>query len=1019
VGIISGIIKLVVWGGATIIPATILKVVLLVLNPFMNEGLNGLGHIFAIVCIGAGLYNGMFNGKWDVMKSYSGPALMFGTAAILIVSIPMSLIEAFFPSISSLGALGVSAILVTVGVVVLQTRDRSQPSSAQSRRLVQSIKGIVLNEDSSAGEIVGAVEVVEIPQDHLLPRAQNNDRWDLAEPFYNLLKAATHSGIPLGVRIQRVNRRTRMFLLTRASSSATLSQNVQSLVAKVQTSLGAFRFIVHNRLPEIIGTPQMKFAGLILEGVPLSIEDGRQSVNGLTAVADALQGIENGVAQVWINPARRGILQEWWARRGLESELKKSKWSSVRGDDTFTEVDTSASQNARRRASELRRQEALVACNVRVNVVAWASRVAKAERDVSQLGNTLVSSIRPADEKHDLRLAPLKQKNDVLRVASGLPVGQSTLMHLSEASSLIVLPRGTMGIKISKRQSFHTAFPEIPVSQIRFDERGEMEYTKRLPIEVHEDRWWRYDPCGVVLLGFPLTISGRPDYGNPVWLKPSDARGHFAIFGTTGTGKTWTSVSIVAQLIYIGIKPIIIVPHKVRDWRILRSLFPDIRIFTAGDPNTSPLLLNFWEPPDGVSLVKWIERLSDVFHAWLPNEDVITMHFKIILQRAYQICKWDVHSNRKGRPILLSDLYDAIEYYIENDLKYGDEVSRNFAGALRTRMKAILMNPEFVRMFNTKGGLTFRELLEHPTIIEIEGLSDLHAELLMGILTAGLSEYRMANPANTIENVLVIEEAHTLLKKVTRRTDGKQSATEQAMDSIIRMLRVIGGNGLGLILIDQLPGLLVEEALTIPKNVITHKVRHEEIDLASSLTRCDESQKVHIGGLVTGEAIVLLDRHDSPMNVQVFNLREILVASPYEERWPNAKVTELMKPLFERNPERFISEKLPEHILKTLELHESQLTFTLSEETMHTLEKLVRDADFERVFRIVVEKARGGKMRYLVQLAVETAKIAQTGEESLLPLAVKVIQLAAEQYNNAVDGPLLSDVHNELERATA
>ncbi|MHA2208361.1 MAG: helicase HerA domain-containing protein [Candidatus Thorarchaeota archaeon] len=1018
-GIISGIIKLIVLGGATIIPATILKVVLLVLNPFMNEGLNGLGHIFAIVCIGAGLYDGMFNGKWDVMKSYSGPALMFGTAAILIVSIPMSLIEAFLPSIPSLGALGVSAVLVTVGVIILQTRHRSQLSSVQSRGIVQSIKNIVLNEDSSVGEIVGAVEVMEIPQDHLLPRAQNTDRWVLAEPFYNLLKAATHSGIPLGVRIQRVNRRTRIFLLTRASNSAMLSQNVQSLVAKVQTNLGAFRIIVHNRLPDIIGTSQMKFAGLALEGAPLSIDDGRQSVNGLTAVADALQGIENGVAQVWVDPTRGGILQEWWARRGLESELKKSKWSSARGDDTFTEVDTGASQNARRHASELRRQEALVACNVRVNLVAWASRIAKAERDVSQLGNTFVSSIRPADEKRDLRLASMKRNGDVQRVTGGLPIGQATLMHLSEAASLIVLPRGTMGIKISKRQSFHTAFPEIPVSLIRFDEKGELEYTKKRSIEVHEDRWWRHDPCGVVMLGFPLTVSGRPDYGNPVWLKPSDTRGHFAIFGTTGTGKTWTSVSIVAQLIYIGIKPIIIVPHKVRDWRLLRSLFTDIRIFTAGDPDTAPLLLNFWEPPDGVSLVKWIERLSDVFHAWLPNEDVITMHFRIILQRAYQICKWDVKSNKKGRPILLSDLYNAIEYYIKKDLQYGDEVSRNFAGALRTRMKAILMNPEFVRMFNTKGGLTFRELLEHPTIIEIEGLSDLHAELLMGILTAGLSEYRLANPANTIENVLVLEEAHTLLKKVPKRTDGKQSATEQAMNSIIRMLRVIGGNGLGLILIDQLPGLLVEEALTIPKNVITHKVRHEEIDLASSLTRCDESQKVHIGGLVTGEAIILLDRHDSPMNVQVFNLREILVASPYEQRWPNAKVAEMMSPLFELDPKRFIPEKLPEHILKTLELHESQMAFTLSEDTVHTLEKLVRNPDFERVFRIAVEKARAGKMQYLVRLAVETAKIAQTDEESLLPLAVKAIQLAAEEYNNPVDGPLLSDVHSELERATA
>ncbi|MFW9803738.1 MAG: helicase HerA domain-containing protein [Candidatus Thorarchaeota archaeon] len=1018
-GIVGSLLKLATCAGGALVSAAIAKAVLVALNPFMNEGLSSLGFLITLVCIGGGLYAGAFQDNWNILKDYSGPAVVFGTFAIFLVGLPMSLIEALFPSIPTFVALIVSTGIIVVGVLAIRQRNQSQLSPIQSRGIAQSIRNLVQNEASFAEDHLGGVEVVEIPQDHLLPHAQYTDRWVLAEPFYNLLKAVTHSGISFGVRIQRVNRRMRVFFLTRASDRRTLSKNVQSLAAKVQTSLGAFRIIVHDEFPEPTGISSMKARGLILQGEPLSIEHEQQSVNGLTAIAEALQGIENGIAQIWIDPTRGGMLQEWWTRRGLESELKKSKKSRVRGDDTYTEVDTIASLTARRHASELRRQEALVACNVRVNLIAWASRAEKAERAVSQLGHTLVSSIRPADEKRDLRVAPMKTKQDILKVANGLPEGQATLMHLSEAVSLIVLPRGTMGIKISKRQSFPTAYPEIPVNHLRFDEKGELEYTKRRPIEIHEDRWWRHDSCGVVLLGFPLTISGKPDHGNPIWLKPSDMRGHFAVFGTTGTGKTWTSVCIAAQLIYIGVKPIIIVPHKVRDWRLLRSLFPDIRIFTAGNPDTAPLLLNFWEPPEGVSLMKWIERLSDVFHAWLPNEDVITMHFRLILQRAYQICMWDVNSNKRGRPILLSDLYDAIEYYIENDLKYGNEVSRNFAGALRTRMKAILMDPEFVRMFNTKGGLTFKELLEHPTIIEIEGLGDLHAELLMGIMTGGISEYRMANPVNAIENVLVLEEAHTLLKKVARRTDGRQSATEQAMDSIIRMLRVIAGNGLGLLLIDQLPGLLVEEALTIPKNVIIHKVRHEEVELATSLTRCDEHQKVHIGGLETGEAIVLLDRQDSPMNVQVFTLREILVASPYEQRWPNIKVAEIMKDLFEREPERFISEILPEHILKTLELRKSKLSFTLDNETVYALERLVRNPEFERVFHIAVEKAKAGKLQYLVQLAVETAKIAMAGDDALLPLAVKVIQLAAEEYSNSVDEPLLSDVHTELEKATA
>ncbi|MFW9887469.1 MAG: hypothetical protein ACFFER_04765, partial [Candidatus Thorarchaeota archaeon] len=519
-GIVGSLLKLAACAGGALVSAAIIKVVLVTLNPFMNEGLSSLGFLFTLVCVGGGLYTGAFQDNWTILKDYSGPAVVFGTIGIFIVGLPMSLIEAFFPSIPTFVALVISAGIIVVSVFVLQHRNQSRLSPIQSRGIVQSIKNLFQNEASPAEEHVGGVEIVEMPQDHLLPQAQHTDRWILVEPFYNLLKAVTHSGIPFGVRIQRVNRRTRVFLLTRAFDHRTLSQNVQSLVAKVQTSLGAFRIIVHDRFLEPTGVSNMEVHGLMLQGEPLSIENERQSVNGLTAIADALQGIENGIVQVWIDPTRGGMLQEWWARRGLEFELKKSKKSRARGDDTYTEVDTAASQTARRYASELRRQEALVACNVRVNLIAWASRAAKAERAVSQLGHTLVSSIRPADERRDLRLVPMNTKQDILRVAEGLPQGQATLLHLSEAASLIVLPRGTMGIKISKRQSFPTAFPEIPVSQIRFDEKGQLEYTKQCPIEVHEDRWWRHDSCGIVLLGFPLTISGRPDHGNPVWLKP-------------------------------------------------------------------------------------------------------------------------------------------------------------------------------------------------------------------------------------------------------------------------------------------------------------------------------------------------------------------------------------------------------------------------------------------------------------------------------------------------------------------
>ncbi|MFX1369674.1 MAG: ATP-binding protein [Promethearchaeota archaeon] len=1020
-GIISGGVKLAGCAIGTLIGAYILRAVILGLNPFMHIGLQGLGYLAAVGLIGIGLFSGVLSGKWEILFKYTGPAALVTMFAILVVSIPMSIINAAFPGLPSYLVLGISvSVVVVVGTIAWSYRSGSFSSSQGIMQLARNTLSI---SNPIGGDLLGAVEITEIPQDYLLRQTPVTDTWEFTQPFLNLLLAVLQSGNSIGVRLERVNRRMRLLLLVRAHNWSALQKNIANLKIQSGAYLGSFIIREHPTFVSGINIADRESRLVTITGEPLTIEDPRQTINGLTGIAETLQQMDNGIVQVWIEPARGSSIQKWRTKRELQSELEKSQSSRSVDEHTRTQYDIGATQNAKFKSSELRRQQAHIGCKVYVNVVSWDTRSKQAESASSQLGLALSSSILPSDERKGFCLTPSKKLAEIEQVIKGLPVGKATFMHPTEALPFFMLPRSHAGLGISKRQSFSTAFHQLPSARIRFDSKGEIIYTKQRPADVIEDRWWRYDPEEYILLGFPLRANGTPDIGNPVWTKASDLRGHLGIFGTTGSGKTWTSLCVVAQMVYTGLKPIIVVPYKVREWRLLRALFPDIRIFTAGDPNTAPFVINFWEPPTGVSLTKWIARLADVFHAWLPNEDVITMHFKNVIHRTYQICGWNAENGTRGRPILLSDLHDAIEYYIENDLGYGDEVSRNFAGALRARIKSVLMEPEMVRMFNTKGGLTFQELLEKPAIIEMEELTEIHAELLTGIITAGISEYRSVNPVSTIENVLVLEEAHVLLKRVARRTDGEQSATEVAIDNLVRMLRVAGGNGLGLILIDQLPGLLVEEAIKIPKSVIAHKLRYDEIQLVGDLVRCDEDQRDHIGGLNQGEAIVLIDGHGIPLNVQVFRLDEILVDSPYGRTLSNENIAAVMKPLFETHADKFASEPLPEHILEILKLQNPKEEVAgLTEpsvdlETSTKLRSLVMLDGFAKSYSTAIHKAANGEMQYVVQLLLGTANVLRPTKEQMGLLGIEVFRLAREKYGMPREDAFCQEIMGATEGA--
>ncbi|MHA2263094.1 MAG: hypothetical protein ACXAEN_11935, partial [Candidatus Thorarchaeota archaeon] len=781
--VVRNLIKLL----AGVIPSIVCALVsiqVLRINPWLPENAGLLSFYSSVVCFGAGFLSVVYKGttrflKWGSIAGASAPTgLLISVSSVQIVQ--------FMVLNPAIGLLIIVGCLILGDFVVDWKRGRGVDKSSSStviRRLAPSLS-------VGRSELVSATRVVSIPKEHIQFEKDGSETQSIPVPFWKLLRSMAAQGAPLELRIEKMANQVQLYFITTATDQQTLTSNLEQLEIALSAHLPDFKV---ERNTVRVPTGFENGVVVSLTGEPLPYDDQRQSCDALTAATEALHTVSDGIIQIHAKPAGSArfsaLLKEREVRKLTEKAQKtvaigSSGLFSKDKQESVVQIDVSAGTKAHRASRELQRLKAEIACDVTVNVCCWTGGPREAEKRARYLMSSLLGALVPADVEADFKTAIRRDRRSFDRVLNGRPVGRGSRLLTTEAVTYFVLPRCDAGIKISRRESFSTASESIP--------------EKKSAVETVSTVEWNMKSIPAAILGTPLNRRGDPIGGKLVWIARDDMDSHLAIYGLPRQGKTTSAFSIVAQLLRSGMVPLIIVPAKSFDWRKFKHLFPTTRIFTAGDSQTSPLRINIWRPPSGVPLAKWLHRLVDVFSAWLPNDDVISMHFDDVLHTMYRNCGWSVRDNIKGRPILLVDFYDAVVEVL-NRLDYGPEIRQNFIGALQARLGAIFRNHALVDIFNTQSGITFEELLRCPTIIEMEKLYRDNKRLLAGVLTAGVCEYILANPKPSVDNLLVLEEAHTFLKNPNRPGRESPSSSEMAIESLVEMLRVVGGAGLGVV----------------------------------------------------------------------------------------------------------------------------------------------------------------------------------------------------------------------------
>jgi len=379
---------------------------------------------------------------------------------------------------------------------------------------------------------------------------------------------------------------------------------------------------------------------------------------------------------------------------------------------------------------------------------------------------------------------------------------------------------------------------------------------------------------------------------------------HTGIYGNTGSGKTNTALYLVHQLHQRDVPFLVIVPAK-KEWRQLGAIVPDLRIFTAGDEETAPFRYNFFDVPPGVPINTHINNITTCFIANWPTEGILTEHITKIFRRTYVRAGWDPLTNKKGHPILLNDLYAAMEE-VANELRYGEKLNQDFVGALTARFESLLDDSVLSVMLNTEQGLTIPDLLNHRTILELRGLPSTQKALLTSLIMVGVAEYLESQGITSgqeLRHFLVLEEAHHILKRVAVGYGLQEghAVQQQAINTLVQLLRESRGLGLGVILIDQLPGSLADAAVSLPGITIIHSLKDaRERVLVGSQANLTDDQLLYIGVMGCGEAIVHQGFTGQAVNAQVTYFRRDVNA--VGKPWTDQRVRKMMEPFYAGHP---------------------------------------------------------------------------------------------------------------------
>lgn len=300
--------------------------------------------------------------------------------------------------------------------------------------------------------------------------------------------------------------------------------------------------------------------------------------------------------------------------------------------------------------------------------------------------------------------------------------------------------------------------------------------------------------------------------GAPAVLPYGNLLSHMAVCGSCNTGKTNLVMQLLTRVWQQQRIPFVVLEAAKKEYCGLLGSIPELQVYTPGADGLL-LQINPLRPENGTLIENQAAAVSRAVAAATGAEHPIPEAMEGLLKQTYRRFGWEygmLAYDCPDRPFpTVGDLMAGVEDYIAANAQYGPEVRQNLTAALKLRC-SWLAEGALGRMFASPAGLSARDLISAPAVIELADLSEESAAFLMNILLFRLQSYLQGLPGSSrLERLLVVEEAHN----VFRRTLSEDSSLAKSNLAFEKLFAEVRSSGTGIILSDQRPSILPDAVM--------------------------------------------------------------------------------------------------------------------------------------------------------------------------------------------------------------
>lgn len=302
--------------------------------------------------------------------------------------------------------------------------------------------------------------------------------------------------------------------------------------------------------------------------------------------------------------------------------------------------------------------------------------------------------------------------------------------------------------------------------------------------------------------------------------------------------------------------------------RKIKIFIPGCERYVKGDFTPEKLKINPFEVIDlggnEPRILSHIDRLKATFAAAFPMQDILPVVMEHLLYDLYMPMlekdKDDPCSLKN--PTLSSINQDFIKNLMRN-IGYAQENTQNISAALRTRFNSLKYGWKGEMLNNERlTGMEWSDLFDAPCVINLSYAGDdQDRAFMMSLLLQFLYEYRIAETEtegysfndNVCRHLVVVEEAH----RVMGRCDNPELPQYKSGMMFSNFLSEVRAYGQGMMVVDQVPTRLIEDAIKNTNIKIIHKLvaSDDSQRIAECIGLTPEQQKV-IAKLSIGQAVL-------------------------------------------------------------------------------------------------------------------------------------------------------------------